>query len=190
MVTEEDYVGLAKQFPGVAKAKAKPVSWNYIDLYIAPAGGGKATDLLKTDLLSYFEDKRMMTTLIRIQDPTPVRVYITAEVNVKPHYFQADIRHQIEESIQNEVLNFDKLDFGQSVYLSKVYEAIEDIEGVDFVNISEFRRDTEASVFRSGDFGYDMDLAIAPQGIIKINEYEIPTSGHPNYTRTVMSGGY
>ena len=127
-------VALAKEFPGVTKAKAEAANWNYIDLYIAPSGGGVATDLLKIDLLAYFEDKRMMTTLIRVKDPTYVPVYITAEVNVKSYYFQADVRHQIEEAIQKEVLNFDKLDFGQPVYLSKVYEAIENVEGVDFVN--------------------------------------------------------
>ena len=173
-VTREDYVALAKLFPGVAKARAEAANWNYIDLYIAPSGGGIVTDLLESDLLAYFEDKRMMTALIRIKDPIYVHVYITAEVNVKSYYFQADVRHQIEEAIQEEVLNFDKLDFGQPVYLSKVYEAIENIEGVDFVNVSEFLQDTPAKIYESTTYGYDMDLAIASQGIIKTEKYEIP----------------
>ncbi|MBW2662038.1 MAG: baseplate J/gp47 family protein [Deltaproteobacteria bacterium] len=177
-VTREDYVALAKLFPGVAKAKAEAANWNYIDLYIAPSGGGIVTDRLESDLLAYFEDKRMMTALIRIKDPIYVNVYITAEVNVKSYYFQADVRHQIEEAIQEEVLNFEKLDFGQPVYLSKVYEAIENIEGVDFVNISEFLQDTPAKIYESTAYGYDMDMAIASQGIIKTEKYEIPCKGH------------
>jgi uncharacterized phage protein gp47/JayE len=189
-VTREDYVALAKLFPGVAKARAEAANWNYIDLYIAPSGGGIVTDLLESDLLAYFEDKRMMTALIRIKDPIYVHVYITAEVNVKSYYFQADVRHQIEEAIQEEVLNFDKLDFGQPVYLSKVYEAIENIEGVDFVNVSEFLQDTPAKIYESTTYGYDMDLAIASQGIIKTEKYEIPCKGHPNYIRTIMTSGY
>lgn len=189
-VTREDFVALAKKFNGVAKAKAEATSWNYIDLYIAPSGGGIATDILKTDLLAYFEDKRMMTTLIRIKDPFYVPVYITAEVNVESYYFQEDIRHQIENAIKNEVLNFDKTDFGQSVYLSKVYEAIEDIEGVEFVNISEFCRDAPADVYKSTDPDYDMDMAIETSGIIKTQKYEIPFKGHLNYIRTIMTGGY
>jgi uncharacterized phage protein gp47/JayE len=189
-VTGEDYAALAKLFPGVAKAKAEAANWNYIDIYIAPSGGGIATDLLESDLLAYFEDKRMMTALIRIKDPIYVHVYITAEVNVKSYYFQADVRHQIEEAIQEEVLNFDKLDFGQPVYLSKVYEAIENIEGVDFVNISEFLQDTPAKIYESTAYGYDMDLALASQGIIKTEKYEIPCKGHPNYIRTIMTSGY
>jgi uncharacterized phage protein gp47/JayE len=189
-VTGEDYVALAKQFPGVAKARAEAANWNYIDLYLAPSGGGIATDLLKADLLAYFEDKRMMTTLIRIKDPTYVPIYITAEVKVKSYYFQEDVRHQIEDAIQKQILNFDKMDFGQSVYLSKVYEAIENIEGVDFVNISEFRRDTPARIYKSTDPDYDMDLAVEKHGIIETSIYEIPGKGHPNYIRTIITGGY
>ncbi|MFX0194745.1 MAG: baseplate J/gp47 family protein [Candidatus Hodarchaeota archaeon] len=189
-VTMEDYVALAKQFPGVAKAKSQAVNWNYVDLYIAPSGGGLATDLLKSELLGYFEDLRMMTALIRIKDPTYVPIYITAEVNVKSYYFQTDVQHQIEDAIRTKVLNFDELDFGQPVYLSKVYEAIEAVEGVDFVNVSEFLRDNSAIIYRSTDSNYDMDLAIEAQGIIEIKKYEIPCKGHPNNIRTVMTGGY
>lgn len=186
-VTREDYVALAKQFSGVAKAKAEVSSWNYIDLYIAPAGGEVATDLLKRDLLSYFEDLRMMTTLIRIKDPIYVPIYITAEVNVKSYYFQEDVKNQIEKSIDEEVLNFDELDFGKPVYLSKVYEAIENIEGVDFVNVSEFCRDNAVEFFISTDSRYDMERAIASQGIIDIEKYELPGKGH---IRTILKGGY
>lgn len=189
-VTKEDCVALAKQFPGVTKAKAEVANWNYINLYIAPAGGGEATDLLKAELLAYFEDMRMMTTLIRIIDPTYVPIYITAEVKVKSYYFQEDVRHKIEEAIQEEVLDFDKLDFGQSVYLSRLYEAIENIEGVDFVNIPEFQRDTPTDVYKSSDPNYKMELAIVSQGIIEIREYEIPCKGHFNYIRTILTGGY
>ena len=189
-VTRDDYVALAKKFPGVDKAKAEASSWNYIDLYIAPTGGGTVTDLLKADLLDYFENKRIMTTLIRIQDPIYVPVYITAIVNVKPYYFSEDIRHQIENAIEQNVLNFEKLDFGQDVYLSKVYEAIEKIEGVDFVNISEFIRDTPAEIYHPDHEKYDMDLAIVSQGIIEIAKYEIPGKAHPNFIRAIMTGGY
>ncbi len=189
-VTVEDYVTLAKKFNGVAKAKAEAAGWNYVDLYIAPSGGGIATDLFKADLLAHFEDFRMMTTLIRIKDPIDAPVYITAEVNVKSYYFQKDVQYQIEEAIREEVLNFDTLDFGQPVYLSKVYEAIENIEGVEFVNISEFLRDTPASIYQSTVSNYKMDAAIASQGIIQIEKYEIPCQGHPNYIRTILTGGY
>lgn len=189
-VTKDDYEALAKSFPGVAKAKAAAANWNYIDLYIAPSGGGEATDLLKAELLEYFEDLRIMTTLIRLKDPEYVPVYITAEVTVKPYYFRDDVRKQIEDAIKNNVLNFEEMVFGISVYLSKIYEAIEKIQGVEFVNISEFRRNAPADVYESEAPGYDMDLAIETGGIITTQQYEVPVMGHPNYIRAIMTGGY
>jgi predicted phage baseplate assembly protein len=189
-VTREDYTALAKKFPGVAKAKAEAANWNYIDLYIAPAGGGECTDTLKTDLLAYFEDLRMMTTLVRIKDPTPVPVFITAEVKVKSYYFQEDVRRQVEDAIKKHVLDFDLLDFAQPVYLSKVYEAIENIQGVDYVNVSEFCRDIPADIYESTDPRYTIDQAIEKTGMIKTEKYEIPCKGHPHYIRAIMSGGY
>jgi uncharacterized phage protein gp47/JayE len=189
-VTPGDYVALAKQFPGVAKAKAEAANWNFIDLYIAPSGGGECTDVFETDLLAYFEDKRIMTSLIRIKDPVYMPVFITAEVKVKSYYFQDDVRRQVEDAIKEHVLNFDRLDFAQPVYLSKVYEAIENIEGVDYVNISEFRRGTPAQIYESTHPQYTIDLAIEATGMIKTQTYEIPCKGHPNFIRTIMSGGY
>ena len=97
---------------------------------------------------------------------------------------------ELENAIEQDLLNFEKLDFGQDVYLSKVYEAIENLEGVDFVNISEFIRDTPAEIYHPDHEEYDMDLAIVSQGIIEIAKYEIPSKGHPNYIRTIMTGGY
>lgn len=189
-VTPEDYVALAKKFPGVAKAKAQAANWNFIDLYIAPAGGGECTDVFETDLLAYFEDKRIMTSMIRIKDPAYVEVFITAEVKVKSYYFKEDVRRQVEDAIKEQVLNFHQLDFAQPVYLSKVYEAIENIEGVEYVNISEFRRDTPAEVYESGHPRYKIEQAIEAAGMIKTQTYEIPCKGHPNFIRTIMSGGY
>lgn len=189
-VTQEDYVALARQFPGIAKAKAEAANWNYVDIYVAPSGGGYATDILRRDLEEYFNDKRMMTALIRIKDPKYIPIYITAEVKVKSYYFQDDVKHQIETAIENQVLNFDELDFGQAVYLSKVYEAIEGIDGVDYVNVSEFLRDNPAEIVRSTDQNYTAESAISPTGIIALEKYEIACKGYPAFIQTFLSGGY
>jgi hypothetical protein len=76
------------------------------------------------------------------------------------------------------------------MYQSKVYEAIEKIDGVEFVNISEFVRDQPATVWRSKDPDYDMDLAIAQGGILKFSAYELPQAGHPNVIRIIITGGH
>src|SRR5690606_30527764 len=62
-VTGGDYEAHAHEF-GVGKARARAAGWNRIDLFVAPAGGGLPTDTLKEDLRTYFEDKRIMTSLV------------------------------------------------------------------------------------------------------------------------------
>ena len=41
----------------------------------------------------------------------------------------------------SELLNFDKVNFAQVLYQSKFYEALEAIDGIAYVNITEFRRE-------------------------------------------------
>jgi hypothetical protein len=69
------------------------------------------------------------------------------------------------------LLAFENVSFQQTIYLSKFYEAIEAIDGVAFVNISEFRREGQPSGF------------VEPSGKIELRAHEIPTvpSDDPAY---------
>lgn len=182
-VTKEDIEALALDFEGVGKAKAEPANWNFIDLYIAPAGGGVASDLFKKELQTYLEDKRMMTTLIRIKNPNYIKVFITAEVKIKSYYHKDAVQQQIQNSIKEKILNFDQIDFGQSIYLSKVYEAIEEIDGVDFVYVSEFRRELPTGI-------KNVATTIAEGGMINFGVYELPEAGYSNFIQIITTGGH
>lgn len=170
-VTAQDYEALALDFRGVGKVRAEGTSWSVVTLYVAPEGGGQVSDVLETNLLAYFEDKRPISTIIEIEDVDYVPVYVTAEVGVKSYYPDEDVKEQVQRAA-GALLAFKNVDFGQTVYLSKFYEAIEDIEGVAFVNISEFRREGQAADF------------VEPSGKIELNAYELPTAptDDPSYT--------
>jgi hypothetical protein len=139
-VTREDFEALALDFAGVGKVRAEATHWNTVTLYVAPAGGGQVSDVLEANLLAYFEDKRPLSTLIEIEDVDYVAVYVAAEVGVKGYYGQREVAQEVRLEAGG-LLAFDRVDFGQTLYLSKVYEAIEAIEGVEFVNVTEFRRE-------------------------------------------------
>lgn len=141
-VTADDYEALALEFTGVGKVRAEGTNWNTVTLYIAPQGGGHVSDVLEANLLAYFEDKRPVTTLIEIADVTYVPIYITAQVDVESYYSDDDITEKVQEAV-SALLAFDVVDFAQILYLSKFYEAIEEIDGVKGVNISEFRTHNE-----------------------------------------------
>jgi phage-related baseplate assembly protein len=140
--------------------RAEAPNWNKVVLYIAPQGGGMVSDVLRQNLLAYFEDKRPITTLIEIENVKYVNIYVTARIGVRPYYDVNEVRAQCEQ-VAAALLAFDNVDFRQTIYLSKFYEALEGVEGVDFVTITEFRR-------------FDQTTTIQPEGKIELGVNEIP----------------
>jgi predicted phage baseplate assembly protein len=141
-VTADDYCALALAFPGVGKVRAEGANGNLVRLYVAPSGGGQVSDVLRSNLLSYFEDKRPVTTVIEIRDAHYVRVYLTVQIQIGAYFSRAEIGNQATAAAAR-LLAFDTVDFARTVYLSKVYEALEAIDGIDFVNVTEFRSERE-----------------------------------------------
>lgn len=139
-VTAGDYRALALDFRGVGKVRAEAAAWNLVRLFVAPDGGGHVSDVLRANIIAYFEDKRPITTLVEVEDVDYVKVYVTAEIGVLSYYDPEVVREQARAA-GAALLTFDNVDFGLTLYLSKFYEALEGLEGVAFVNITEFARD-------------------------------------------------
>jgi phage-related baseplate assembly protein len=160
-VTAADYVALARDFNGVAKVKARSENWNEVTLIVSPQGGGRVSDVLRANLLAYFEDKRQVTTRVVIEDATYVEVYISADIKIEPYYDEQTVKENVRKAAAS-LLAFETVDFGSTVYLSKFYDVIEDVDGVVFVTITEFGRDTA----NPGSVEQD--------GVITITDDEIP----------------
>ena len=169
-VTAQDYEALALDFKGVGKVLAEGTSWNVVTLFVAPAGGGQVSDVLEANLLAYFEDKRPISTIIEIEDVDYVPIYVTAQIGVKSYYSSEEVQEDVQQAVRT-LLAFEHVRFQQTVYLSKFYEAIEAIEGVAFVNISEFRREGQPAG------------VVEPLGKIELGAHEIPIvpSDNPAY---------
>jgi hypothetical protein len=179
-VTADDYAALAENVPGVARAVAVAPSWNYVDLYVVASGGFELTDDLHARLLRYFEDRRMVTTLVSVRQPVFVSIDLTVEVGVEPTFYRADVHQRVGEAL-GELFRIEDLDFGQTFYLSKVYEAVEGVEGVAFARVMTF-----AGV-RSDPPGEPVDPAAAATGLIQLRPREFPRRGI--ITVTVAAGG-
>lgn len=146
-VTADDYVAQALLFPGVSKARAVALNWNTVALYIAPTGNGEEpSDILQRDMLAYFEDKRMLTVQVAIRSPDYRALSIAMEVGAEPYYRRSDVEAQVRAAVR-QLYDFGRASFGQKLYLSKLYEALEALDCVAFVSISRFQledRDTDA----------------------------------------------
>lgn len=137
-VTADDYEAHAKAF-GVGKARARPANWNRVELFVAPVGGGQPTDTLKEDLRNYFEDRRIMTTLLDIRDPSYVNVCIAGTLEINAYRFTEQVQQQVADAVAA-LLAFENVDFEHTIYVSKLYEAIEAVDGVEWVEVTRLSR--------------------------------------------------
>src|SRR5207245_1950923 len=124
---------------GVAKVKARSTGWNRVDLYVAPEGNSYSPPLpeLRQRLVRFFENRRMVGTSVRVLEPTPVPIDIS--VNVIPeHNFDFDAVRNRATAAVSALLAFANVDFGRPLYLSKVYEAVEALDGVLAATVTRF----------------------------------------------------
>jgi hypothetical protein len=180
-VTTQDYVDLAQQVPGVGKARAVALSWNQVVLYVAPAGQvADPSELLKRDLLAFFESRRMLTTPLTIQGPQPADVYLGALVRAQPYFLQADVRSAVERAVAD-YLAFDAVDFGQPIFLSKVYDVVQSLPQVASLTIFKFSRrpDLPSDVTTNPDVDTD--------GVIEIGPNELPRAGYRDNPDTLIN---
>jgi hypothetical protein len=165
-VTAADYEQIALSFKGVAKARAAATGWNEVTLFVAPEGGGKVSDVLEAALLSLFEDKRMLSQVVEIEDVDYIPIYVTAEIEVQSFYVRADVVARVRQAAAR-LLAFERVDFSQPVYLSRFYDEIQSVPGVVFVSITEFRRE---------------DRTDPPLGKLELGVNEMPViPGHVDY---------
>ncbi|MET9405998.1 baseplate J/gp47 family protein [Streptomyces sp. NPDC002935] len=168
-VTAADYEALALSFKGVGKVRATAGVWNDITLHVAPEGGGHVSDVLRSGLLSYLEDKRMLGQIVGVEGVLYIPVLLTAEIGVEPRYPRDDVQERVRQTTRA-LLAFDRTDFGQTVYLSRFYEEIQNTPGVRYANITEFRRGPADPVFK-------------PSGKLEFEQFELPVpaddSEHP-----------
>ncbi|MGE3620677.1 MAG: baseplate J/gp47 family protein [Acidimicrobiia bacterium] len=207
-VTLRDHITLALQVPGVAKVRAKTVSWNRVDLFIAPTGPEWApiSEDLRNRVLTHLEDRRMIGTSVRVRDAEPVPVDIAVDVYAEPHHEPGTVRQRAEDAVRA-LLAYDTVEFGRALYLSKIYEAVEALDGVRAATVTRFRRRSKGVPRRSVpfarplqqldqldlsryDLGDGLDPAevvrlvkravvseIPPDGRIELAELELPTAG-------------
>jgi Baseplate J-like protein len=160
-VTASDYEALVLSFNGVGKVRAQPIGWNTVALYVAPTGGGNVSDVLERDLKAYLEDKRLVSQIVEVYDVDYKAIYVTAEIGVASYYVRSDVLAAVQKAAAA-LLAFDNVSFGQTIYLSKFYEVGETVPGVDYVNVTEFRR---------GDVTTPL---VAPSGKIELAPDQVP----------------
>jgi hypothetical protein len=175
-VTCEDYETLAKQAPGLEVKRVKAIPRYHsnmegevsgvVTVAAAPESYLKgepepADDFLET-LLSYLDGFRMLTTRVYVTLPELVKVAVKATVFIKPHYLRGAVEERIVEAL---AAFLDPLSgggsgkgwlFGRPVYMSEIYEVIDKVEGLDYVQTGSIR-------LKNGDGDWQNTDLLIPQ---------------------------
>ena len=174
-MTAQDWVDLALAVPGVGKAVAVPSGWNGVDLYIAPAGAAAVPgELLRRDVLAAFEATRMLTTSVTLHPPRLVDVYLRADVQAVPYVLAADAARAVQTAV-GALLAGDAVEFGQTLYLSRVYDAAQSLPEVEALNVTQFSRDPDGAVDR--------------RGLIELAPFELARPGYQPAIQVTVQGG-
>jgi hypothetical protein len=150
-VTTDDYARRAELHPQVQKAAATfrwTGSWRTVYVTADPRGGPLAVGSLDPGLPVHLEPFRMAGHDLDIDVPRYVPLEIDMQVCAKPDYFRSGVKQALLDLFGSRrlpdgrtgIFHPDNFTFGQPLYLSRLYAAAFQVEGVESVTISTFQR--------------------------------------------------
>ena len=143
-VTEDDYATVAGRHPEVQKAAATfrwTGSWHTVFITVDRKGGLPVDAGFKDRLRAFLDRYRMAGVDLEINAPFFVSLDIALQVCVKSGFLRAQVKTALLERLGSRGLfQPDAWTFGQPVYLSRLYAAALEIEGVGSVDVVRFER--------------------------------------------------
>ena len=98
----------------------------------------------------------MMSTIIDILDPRYTNVCIAGTLEIDAYHFTEQVQQQVADAVA-QLLAFEQVDFQFRLYLSKIYEAIENITGVNSVHVTQLSMDGSDSLPENGLLQFDWE---------------------------------
>lgn len=203
-VTVEDWASAAREAPGVQGAVARfrwTGSWYAVVVGVDPLS---SDDLVTTPdgrigLEPGFEERvrahltrfRLAGYDLELRPPTFVPLELELEICVAPGHFRPDVAQAVVEELSARALSGgrrgffhpDRFTFGQAVYLSRIYAAVEAVEGVDTALVRVFRR-------YGGEDDHELATGVLPLAEAEIAQLENdPSFVEHGVLRVVAQGG-
>jgi hypothetical protein len=111
--------------------------------HLPPPAWTPQTPSMRTLLRPYLETLRMVGQEVVLQDAEPVGIKMFLSIRVRDNFFQSEIRHAVEQALGTGPGGFfepGRLDFGEDVYASDIFQALMALDGVDNVCLNRFKR--------------------------------------------------
>jgi hypothetical protein len=199
-VTEADYVAAARKMPQVAGAVAAfrwTGSWHTVFVGIDPkdpndvitevGGRTRLAPQLERTVRALLTRYRLAGYDLEIVSGRYVPLDVELNVCVARGYFRGDVVAAVRQALSNRInrdgsrgfFHPDNLTFGQAVYISQLYAAVEAVTGVDSVVVVRFQRfgklangELRAGVMELGAWEIarlDNDPNFMENGVLRIN---------------------
>jgi hypothetical protein len=138
-VTTNDFEILAIQVGLVEYASAIEQTYQLVNLYICPFGGGTPTAFLQDGVLDHINQRAMANTTVTILPPTYVGINITANVVAFPNYGNTQVQTAVTAAI-SQLLSLPETGFGFRVGIGLVYQTILSQSGVNYATVTGLTR--------------------------------------------------
>lgn len=129
-VTRQDYIDNAELVIGVAKAGVVYECGKWVDIYVIPAGGGIASNLLLNDVATFLDPRRMITTQVRVFPAGEVLTQLYIDLKVIYGYDPTLTSQAVRDALTT-YLSYLNQEIAGGLFLSDLYQVIEAVEGVD-----------------------------------------------------------
>lgn len=133
-VTKQDYIDIAELAPGVAKAGLAYECGKDVEVYIAPEGGGVATSQLMNDTLAFINERKMITTNVKVEPAGEVIVVLVIDVYAFPNFSNAEVNANGTNNLVN-FLSIANQKIQGRVELGDIYQVLEGTTGVDYSRV-------------------------------------------------------
>jgi len=134
-VTLQDHKDIALQISGVGKAA---VDYNSntkeVDIYVAPSEGGTASGALLTEVETYFEDRRILTTVINARSTGNTSLVMTITATVKFRRSTTQAENDIKAALESE-FGFNNSSINRKIRKSDIIALIDNLDLIDYVSL-------------------------------------------------------
>lgn len=167
-VTVGDIQTLAGQVSGVEWASAQLVTYQLVNIFVAPFGGGPPSTILEDAVLNYMEPLLMANTTVTVLPPTYVGVNVAVNVVAFDNFGNTAVQATVLAAL-NTLLSLSNTGFGFRVSLGLVYQTILEQPGVNYAQVTGLNRQVLATLTSalSNTVGYNsIAVSALPQPIV------------------------
>ena len=171
-VNREDYGRIIMNTPGLAIHKVRAVmdkGGSSVSVAVKPysiAAMPKLSEVYKEEIMKYIEDKRLLTTKVKLCSPVYVPINVHCVLYVKK--YAESCRKMAQELIRKQLdYTVDDHDFGEKIIYGNLFRAIESLEGVEYVYSLSVKAGKSRNVTMAGcDIIPDEDSLCYPGDIV------------------------